>query len=72
MVHQCLSEDLWMIRMLGVEAGVPALPANETRRDFLSHYAEASGRRVAILRTKTDEWFEEPVTPEEEGLPKTA
>ena len=48
-----------MIRMLGVEAGLSALPARETRRDFLSHYAEASGRRLAILRGKPDAWFEE-------------
>lgn len=59
MVHQCQSENLWMIRMLGVEAGLSALPARETRRDFLSHYAEASGRRLAILRGKPDAWFEE-------------
>ncbi len=59
MVHQSLSEDLWMIRMLGVETGLAALPAEETRQAFLAHYAEASGRRLAILRGKPDEWFEE-------------
>ncbi len=62
MVHQCLSEDLWMIRMLGIEAGISALPARETRGDFLDHYATASARRLETLRAKDDAWFEEPTT----------
>lgn len=59
MVHQCMSEDVWMTRMLGIESGMPPLPSQETRREFLAHYAEASARRLAILRTKPEAWFEE-------------
>lgn len=62
MVHQCVSEDLWMTRMLGIDIGLPQLPARETRLDFLSHYAEASGRRLAHLRTAPSQWFEEETT----------
>ena len=59
MVHQCMSEDVWMTKMLGVTTGLPVLPATETRLDFLRHYAEASARRLAALRAKPDEWFGE-------------
>jgi len=59
MVHQCVSEDLWMTRMLGIDIGLLQLPARETRLDFLSHYAEASGRRLARLRAAPSRWFEE-------------
>jgi uncharacterized damage-inducible protein DinB len=59
MVHQCLSEDGWMQRMLGIDAGLPALPATETRLMFLEHYAAASGNRLAILKSKPPEWFGE-------------
>ena len=51
MVHQCVSEDLWMTRMLGLDVGLPQLPVPETRLGFLTHYAEASGRRLARLRS---------------------
>jgi uncharacterized damage-inducible protein DinB len=58
MVHQCVSEDLWMKNMLGIDLGAPALPAQEARLDFLRTYAEASGRRLEKLRGMADEWFE--------------
>src|SRR6185369_13236444 len=32
MVHQCVSEDLWMGNMLGVAASLPALPPDESRQ----------------------------------------
>ena len=44
MVHQCVSEDTWMIRMLGIDVGWPQLPVPETRLGFISHYAEATRR----------------------------
>jgi uncharacterized damage-inducible protein DinB len=58
MVHQCVSEDVWMKNMLGIDLGEPPLPAEETRLDFLRKYADASGRRLARLREQPDEWFE--------------
>jgi uncharacterized damage-inducible protein DinB len=62
MVHQCLSEDVWMTKMLDVATGLPALPPKETRLDFLRHYAGASARRLALLREKPDAWFGETTT----------
>jgi len=59
MVHQCISEDGWMKNMLGVDTGKPALPQQETRADFLAHYAELSQQRLATLREKTEEWWQE-------------
>ena len=58
MVHQCVSEDIWMKGMLGIDLGEPPLPAEETRMGFLQKYADASGRRLERLREKTDDWFE--------------
>jgi uncharacterized damage-inducible protein DinB len=58
MVHQCVSEDVWMKNMLGIDLGVPPLPAEETRVAFLHKYAEASGERLARMRGMTEEWFE--------------
>lgn len=62
MVHQCVSEDVWMTKMLDVTTGLPVLPAKETRLDFLWHYADASARRLAALRQKPDAWFGETTT----------
>lgn len=59
MVHQCVSEDVWMKTMLQLDAGMPALPPEETRLAFFRHYADASGRRLAQLRDKPAAWFEE-------------
>jgi uncharacterized damage-inducible protein DinB len=58
MVHQCVSEDLWMKNMLGIDLGEPPLPASETRLEFLRRYADASGRRLERLRGMPEEWFE--------------
>ncbi len=60
MVHQCMSEDAWMRNMLGIDAGLPVLPAQETRRAFLEHYAAVSAARLDALRAKPDAWFLEP------------
>lgn len=59
MVHQCVSEDGWMKNMLGVDSGLPALPAEETRLEFLRHYADVSTLRLALLRQKPEAWFSE-------------
>jgi uncharacterized damage-inducible protein DinB len=58
MVHQCVSEDLWFINMLGIDVGAPPLPATETRLEFMKRYAEDSGKRLAALRAKDDSWWE--------------
>jgi uncharacterized damage-inducible protein DinB len=58
MVHQCVSEDLWMKNMLGIDLGEPPLPVSETRLEFLRKYADASGRRLERLRGMPEEWFE--------------
>lgn len=34
MVHQCVSEDLWMRTMLGIDVGAPPLPKPETTRIY--------------------------------------
>ena len=59
MVHQCVSEDTWFRRMLGIDLGIAPLPPQETRLDFLAWYAAASGRRLEALRRTHDEWWEE-------------
>jgi uncharacterized damage-inducible protein DinB len=57
MVHQCLSEDVWMRQMLGIDIGLPPIPAREERLGFLEHYAEASERRLEQLGREPAEWF---------------
>jgi uncharacterized damage-inducible protein DinB len=59
MVHQCVSEDIWFRTMLGVDAGAQPLPKTEVRLEFMRRYAEDSGKRLGILRTKDDPWWEE-------------
>ena len=58
MVHQCVSEDLWFRNMLGIDVGVPPLPKTETRVEFMERYAEDSGKRLAALRAKEEDWWE--------------
>lgn len=60
MVHQCVSEDGWMKNMLGIDVGMPVLPADETRLAFIEHYAAASAARLHVLRQQPDAWFQEP------------
>lgn len=62
MVHQCVSEDNWMKGMLGVDTGRPAIPAKETRADFIFHYAELSKIRAEALRQKPEEFWQETAT----------
>jgi uncharacterized damage-inducible protein DinB len=60
MVHQCMSEDAWMKNMLGIDVGLPVLPAQETRPAFIEHYAAVSAARFEALRQQPDAWFLEP------------
>jgi uncharacterized damage-inducible protein DinB len=59
MVHQCVSEDIWFRTMLGIDVSAPPLPKPETRLDFIRRYAEDSGKRLIVLRGKSDAWWEE-------------
>ncbi len=61
MAHQCVSEDLWFRTMLGVDVSAPPLPEQENRLGFILRYAEDSGKRLDILRSKDDAWWEEVV-----------
>ena len=58
MVHQCVSEDIWFRTMLDIDVGAPPLPQKEVRLEFMRRYAEDSGKRLAVLRNKDDEWWE--------------
>ncbi|HXL21321.1 MAG TPA: DinB family protein [Candidatus Dormibacteraeota bacterium] len=58
MVHQCVSEDLWLRTMLGIDVGEPPLPAQETRLEFIRRYADHSAKRLEIFRTKDEAWWE--------------
>ena len=58
MIHQCVSEDLWLRTMLGIDVGEPPLPPQETRIQFMKRYTEHSGRRLAQLRAKDELWWE--------------
>src|SRR5260370_26305103 len=58
MLHQCVSESLWFINMLGIDIAAPPLPTTETRLEFMKRYAEDSGKRLAALRVKDSAWWE--------------
>jgi uncharacterized damage-inducible protein DinB len=58
MVHQCASENLWFINMLGIDVNAPPLPAMETRLEFMKRYAEDSGKRLTELLAKDETWWE--------------
>lgn len=58
MVHQCVSEDTWMRTMLDAVVSRGALPAEEAKAAFLSHYAAVSEARHTLLAARSDEWFE--------------
>ncbi|MEE8583686.1 MAG: DinB family protein [Acidobacteriota bacterium] len=62
MIHQCVSENLWFIDILGIEVSAPPLPASETRLEFMRRYAQDSARRLESLRSKEAGWWEEEVS----------
>ncbi len=57
--HQVKSEGGWMRDMLGVDVG-EFLPKQRTKRAFIDTYRTCAGKRLSILREKTDSWWEEP------------
>jgi uncharacterized damage-inducible protein DinB len=58
MVHQCVSENLWFMNMLGIDVGAPPLPKTETRLEFIKRYAEDSRKRLEALRAEQETWWE--------------
>ena len=58
LVHQCVSENLWFVNMLGIDVQAPPLPVTETLLEFMERYAEDSGKRLAALRGKDETWWE--------------
>jgi uncharacterized damage-inducible protein DinB len=58
MVHQCVSENLWFMNMLGIDVAAPPLPASETRLEFIKRYAEDSLKRLDALKAKDEAWWE--------------
>ena len=59
MIHQCVSEDIWFRKMLGIDVNAPPLPQPETRIAFIKQYAANSARRLEILRRTEEPWWEE-------------
>ena len=62
MVHQCVSENFWFQKILGIDVGAPPLPEREVRWEFMARYAEDSGKRLAVLRSTDESWWEETVS----------
>lgn len=58
-VHQCMSEDAWFTKMLGIATGMPTLPEREARLTLIEHYASTSAVRLEALRSRHDAWFSE-------------
>jgi uncharacterized damage-inducible protein DinB len=62
MVHQCVSEDIWFRTMLDIDVGALPLPKEEVRLEFMRRYEEDSEKRLAVLRTKDEAWWEAETT----------
>jgi uncharacterized damage-inducible protein DinB len=62
MIHQCVSENLWFKSMLGIDVGAPPLPQQESRLEFIKRYSEDSGKRLAVLQSKPESWWEDATT----------
>jgi hypothetical protein len=61
MIHQCMGEDKWFGSMLGIDVGAPPLPKQETRLEFIKRYAEDAAKRLAALKEKGPDWWEQKV-----------
>ena len=62
MVHQCVSENLWFQQILGIAVTDSPLPDEETRLEFIRRYAEDAHRRLDLLESKSERWWEEEVS----------
>jgi DinB family len=58
MVHQCVSENLWFKNMSGIEVTAQPLPPEETRRSFIAQYAADSSKRLDVLKSTNEAWWE--------------
>lgn len=58
MVHQCVSENAWFVNMLGIDVEAPPLPKPESRLNFIWRYADDSTKRLAVLESKDEPWWE--------------
>src|SRR5215472_16994207 len=58
MVHQCVSEDFWFRTMLGIDVNAPPLPSPETRANFIRRYAEDSAKRLEVVASRDEAWWE--------------
>jgi uncharacterized damage-inducible protein DinB len=61
MIHQCMSEDKWFCTMFGIDVGAPPLPEQETRLAFIRRYTDDSGKRLAMLQARDNNWWEQEV-----------
>ncbi|MEJ2158572.1 MAG: DinB family protein [Desulfobacteraceae bacterium] len=62
MIHQCMGENRWFCKMLGIDVGAPPLPLEENRIAFIKQYAHDSENRAKALREKDSAWWEQEVT----------
>jgi len=58
MEHQIQSEGRWMKTMLGIDTGDPN-PTERSKPGFIEKYKADAGRRLAILRSMSDDWWRE-------------
>jgi uncharacterized damage-inducible protein DinB len=58
MEHQVQSEGRWMKEMLGVDTGDPN-PSTKTAAAFIEKYRSDARRRLEIMRSKPETWWEE-------------
>ena len=68
MEHQVQSEGRWMKTMLGIDVGDPN-PSKHTKEGFVDKYRSDAARRLDLLRTKSDEWWREPLVGEGRACP---
>jgi uncharacterized damage-inducible protein DinB len=57
MVHQCVSENLWFSRMLGIHVTDDPLPDPETRLNFIRRYHADATQRLATLGNQEEAWW---------------
>jgi uncharacterized damage-inducible protein DinB len=62
MVHHCVSENMWFKTIIGIDVGAPPLPSEEVLHAFLARYAEDSAKRLDVLRSKNEAWWQEEVS----------
>ena len=61
MEHQVQSEGRWMSTMLGIDTGDPN-PSERTVQGFIDKYRTDASRRLAALRVKPEDWWQETAT----------